>query len=145
VNLFLTPDELAEWTGFKRRAKIIWQLQQFQADGARFKFDLEPATGWPLVLRSVITPPKYEAWKYQVGTVYLIAARGLNRVKIGFTKHLEQRFRSLQLANAADLELVASKTTMRACEAYLHRKYADRRIRGEWYRKCAAIRREFPA
>ena len=145
MSLFLTPDELTEWTGYTRREDIIRQLAQYQADGPRFHFDVDHMTGWPRVLRTVIDPPSYDAWKYQIGTVYLIAASGTGRVKIGFTRNVERRYRALQLANAVELELIATKTTLRAEEAYLHRTHKARCVHGEWYRDCQPIRREFPA
>lgn len=45
---FLTPDELEEWTGFKRPGKIKEQLRRW---GVRFRV---PQDGWPRVPRSAI-------------------------------------------------------------------------------------------
>lgn len=45
---FLTPDELEEWTGYKRRDMIVKQLRRWKV---RF---WTPPDGWPRVHRSVI-------------------------------------------------------------------------------------------
>ena len=48
IDLFLTPDELHEWTGYKRRDKIIEQLRRWKV---HFRV---PRDGWPRVPRSAI-------------------------------------------------------------------------------------------
>jgi len=48
LSNFLTPDELEEWTGYRRRDMIVKQLRRWKV---RFWV---PADGWPRVHRSVI-------------------------------------------------------------------------------------------
>lgn len=48
MSNFLTPDELTEWTGYKRRDCIIKQLRRWKI---QFR---TPTDGWPRVPRGAI-------------------------------------------------------------------------------------------
>lgn len=48
MSNFLTPDELEEWTGYKRRDKVIEQLRKW-----KIRFWV-PRDGWPRVHRGAI-------------------------------------------------------------------------------------------
>ena len=75
--------------------------------------------------------------KSKVGCIYFIREEGdMEYFKIGFTYHLPTRLKQLQCANRR--KLVVHKKFL--ClypeqeEARLHEKYADNRVRGEWFR-----------
>ncbi|RSU57578.1 hypothetical protein DAH51_09925 [Sphingobium yanoikuyae] len=73
--------------------------------------------------------------------VYFIGGdRGL--VKIGIAKDVRRRLHSLQIGNPAPLRLLASVAGNAALEAHYHRTFADTRVRGEWFRRSAAMTKE---
>jgi hypothetical protein len=67
------------------------------------------------------------------GFVYLVCCG--DRYKIGRTRDVAKRLRSLQTAASLPLVLVASAAVedSAASEAELHRRYAHRRTHGEWF------------
>jgi hypothetical protein len=69
--------------------------------------------------------------------VYLVGNVGINTYKIGLAMNIERRIRSLQLP--FEIELITKVTIdgrgkALTVEQGLHRLYADRNIRGEWFR-----------
>lgn len=69
-----------------------------------------------------------------VGFVYL--QRYGQDYKIGFTMSLNKRGRQIQIELPGEIELVHSILTddPKGVEAYWHKRFADRRTRGEWFR-----------
>lgn len=162
VSLFLTPDELAEWTGFKRRAKIIWQLRRWNVQ-FRTPFD-----GWPRVLRGARVPvdeptPAAEdtpqaalvldgpAAILREPCVYFAQVRWrdgtLGLIKIGYTENLQSRMGTLwrQLYDRRLPKLLVHLTLPgdKDLEAHYHRRFDHLRVEGEWFEDCAEIRQEF--
>lgn len=83
--------------------------------------------------------------KGSVGSVYLLGGRR-GEFKIGHTSGpIERRMSALAIGSAVDLELVHEIRTDDpvGVEAYWHRRFADRAIRGEWFRLSAADVRAF--
>lgn len=67
-------------------------------------------------------------------SLYLIrAANGF--VKIGISANVRKRFDALNASSPIELELIFTKTDMFACdlEAQLHKQYAAKRVKGEWF------------
>lgn len=63
-------------------------------------------------------------------------------VKICIAKDVRKRLHSLQIGNPAPLRLLASVAGNAALEAHYHRMFADTRVRGEWFRRSAAMTKE---
>lgn len=72
----------------------------------------------------------------KTGTIYVMA--GGDACKIGMTTNLRQRFSDLSFASPVPLRVVASNVVPLAglayAESWLHQKFADWRIKGEWFR-----------
>jgi len=70
--------------------------------------------------------------------VYLIAdpTFGL-RVKVGTTRDVTRRLNELQTGSSTDLHLITavaySSKTADEVEQMIHRKYASKNVRGEWF------------
>lgn len=74
--------------------------------------------------------------------VYFLRSQGF--VKIGYATDLVRRMEALQIANPIDLELVLFLQTRTLSDAVtleraLHRRFAQHRHRGEWFRDCPEI------
>jgi len=66
--------------------------------------------------------------------VYFIQDTGTGHIKIGWSKGVEDRLRTLQQANPSELLLLRSVNGGRKEEAGFHRKFQRLRVRGEWFR-----------
>lgn len=75
------------------------------------------------------------------GVVYFIRNGSRDRVKIGFSEGHEGRFRSLQAASADKLTLLGTIPGTRKTEMKMHKKFAEHRERGEWFRVEGALAR----
>jgi hypothetical protein len=62
---------------------------------------------------------------------YLVGAEGIDLVKIGHTTDPKKRLASLQTGQPLQLTLLWSQEG--DCESYLHVKFAEYRVRGEWF------------
>lgn len=69
--------------------------------------------------------------------VYAIKVKNTNKVKIGVSSRIEQRFKDLQSANPDELELLSycecPDKQVYQVEAYLHKKFKENNIRCEWF------------
>ena len=67
------------------------------------------------------------------GHIYLLKANGLH--KIGRSKDVDRRMGQIQpkLPYASELVLSAKVADAAAAERMLHERFADRRVRGEWF------------
>lgn len=75
------------------------------------------------------------------GFVYFITqAEHPAAVKIGFAVDVNDRLGTLQTSSHVDLTILASFPGTVATEKQLHRKFADDRLRGEWFRMSEPIR-----
>ena len=70
-------------------------------------------------------------------SIYFI--RAPNAVKIGMAKDPNRRLMVLQTSHPDELELVATREGGRALEAEYHARYAEHRVRGEWFEPAPAI------
>ena len=69
--------------------------------------------------------------KQWLTVIYFIRAPGA--VKIGMAKDANRRLTVLQTSHPDNLELVATCEGGRALETEYHQRFADHRIRGEWF------------
>ena len=72
---------------------------------------------------------------YQVGCVYYIQEEETTNIKIGWCWNLLKRLKCLQVANSQKLNIIKYELTQFPYqrEQYLHNKYKNYLIRGEWY------------
>ena len=73
-------------------------------------------------------------WDEHVEQVYFMRYGTSNRVKIGYTKRMNQRRCGLEGGTPEDLHLLATVTGGREQEYRLHKRFAAYRIKGEWYK-----------
>ncbi|MFF4732862.1 GIY-YIG nuclease family protein [Streptomyces mirabilis] len=65
--------------------------------------------------------------------VYLIGSPDSPLVKIGWSDNPERRLRDLQSGSPVALQLLAVYEGGHYVEAELHRRFADKRVHGEWF------------
>lgn len=74
-----------------------------------------------------------------VELIYFAAAdRG--PIKIGRTANIASRFLRLQTGHAKPLRLLAAMPGDAAVERELHERFADQRVHGEWFARCAELK-----
>jgi hypothetical protein len=78
-------------------------------------------------------------------SVYFVSARELDLIKIGYAFNPVSRFRSLRTMCPVDLTLEGAIPGDFAKERELHRKFAEARVRGEWFRLCPNLQAEIDA
>lgn len=66
-------------------------------------------------------------------SVYFITAREVGRVKIGCAYRPAERLRLMQVCCPVELKLEAFTDGFHKEERELHRRFADLRVRGEWF------------
>lgn len=71
--------------------------------------------------------------------VYLITLDDPSRVKIGFTKNIAQRLRSLRTASPIEPHIHLTINGDRRLESELHQRFKADRIRREWFRLSPEI------
>ena len=69
------------------------------------------------------------------GFVYLIKIKDKNKYKIGLTSNLKQRISSLSNQNPFEIKLITAieNNDIYKLESELHKKFADKNIKGEWF------------
>lgn len=67
------------------------------------------------------------------GFVYVIAQVGTSRVKIGYTRNVASRLKTLQTSNPYKLEVLWQTAGDMRLEETLHRRFAKHRTQGEWF------------
>jgi len=65
--------------------------------------------------------------------IYIVKVSGTNFVKIGFSKNVEQRIKSLKAHIPFELDVVRIINGTIHQERILHDKFYDLRINGEWF------------
>jgi len=68
-----------------------------------------------------------------VTSVYFIRSAGFGAVKIGTAANPMARLRDLQTGNAEELSLIRVIDGGEAEERWLHARFCDCRVRGEWF------------
>ncbi len=80
-----------------------------------------------------------ETWDYFVYFIGAYQGGVLQAVKIGWSKNLEARLVSLQIANHCELRLLASVPGDVQLEKQFHREWATDQLQGEWFRPTAGL------
>jgi hypothetical protein len=75
------------------------------------------------------------------GVVYFVEGAG-GALKIGFARKIEQRLAELQTGSPVRLRVVCTIKGGIKLEREYHRKFAEHRLHGEWFRDCREIRKE---
>ena len=68
------------------------------------------------------------------GVIYFLLAREVNRIKIGFTQNLKQRFRDLLNNSPCELEILKVVHGTLQTELAVHAVFNQYRLAGEWYK-----------
>lgn len=73
--------------------------------------------------------------------VYVIRAEEVNRYKIGHASDIERRVRKMRVESPVHLTLIAHVPAWDAkkTERRLHKRFAEYRIRGEWFRESPEL------
>jgi hypothetical protein len=127
------PSDNAIKRHFGRRDDLIAALAKRAADDPAYD-DIAPLL--PAVAPKAATPRI--ATKPVDGYVYLIKSG--NFYKVGRSNDAERRFKQISIALPDKAELFHMITTddPPGIEAYWHRRFADRRANGEWFKLTAA-------
>jgi hypothetical protein len=66
--------------------------------------------------------------------VYLVRAGETDMVKIGWADEVQRRIEGLQIGHYLELHLLRTWPGRRGVEWWLHQRFADHRVRSEWFR-----------
>ena len=83
--------------------------------------------------------PKRRARPMHAGMLYAVAD-GHGHIKIGFTRSLQKRLRTIQAYQALPVTLIASWPGSPQDETAFHAAASAMRVQGEWYTDCPSIR-----
>lgn len=67
------------------------------------------------------------------GWIYFVQTHHRSPIKVGWARNLDQRLRTLQIANWQKIKLVGAVPGTRGDEARVHRELAGAHRRGEWF------------
>nr|WP_278376632.1 GIY-YIG nuclease family protein [Brucella anthropi] len=95
------------------------------------------ARGEALAVQKPDDLPSYSFEKGTVGYVYF--ARSLDLVKIGFSKSVPKRVRSIATACPTEIEVIKIIPGTNQTERYFHTHFAGYRQKGEWFRLEGAL------
>lgn len=73
--------------------------------------------------------------------IYFIRNESAGLIKIGFSRSPRTRRSNLQSAAGVKLEIIGVMRGARKAEAVLHERFAEDRVRGEWFRASEALER----
>jgi len=72
--------------------------------------------------------------------IYFIrATEGVKAIKIGYARNVKARLAGLQTSSPVELKLVAAFVAKDLTESFLHEKFGDSRIRGEWFKETESL------
>lgn len=121
-------DQYGRWA---HRAHDVDWVQGHDSAGPTLRY-VGPTTGAYKAPRwSDLESFDLEETSDEFSSVYLIHAPDTGRVKIGQSRQVYKRFSHIRAHSGADVELVA--VLQDADERDLHKRFADRRIVGEWF------------
>ena len=75
-----------------------------------------------------------------MSVVYFVASPSTQMIKIGFSRGVERRLTSLQMACGTPLALICTVPGNRTDEARLHRRFLSERTLGEWFKDGGKLR-----
>lgn len=61
-------------------------------------------------------------------------------IKIGYSKTVGSRFRSLQTSSSEELDFLGSAEGGKPEERFLHKRLGSHRLKGEWFVDCPEVR-----
>jgi len=101
-----------------------------------------PTGGWTIGDFVPMQPAfQWDRLRGKSGTLYVLTAADL--CKIGMTTNFLQRYASLNTASPIHLEIAATRDVPLAglayAEAWLHQKFAEHRVKNEWFKVGADI------
>jgi hypothetical protein len=103
---------------------------QFSFDGANAANDVSSPEGFPFNLTRKDDGPK----EHIGARVYVVVSSGTPaRVKIGFSTNPDARLISLSSGHPDDLKIIRTIPGGRLTEASFHSRFANYRIKGEWF------------
>ena len=79
--------------------------------------------------------------KKEVECVYFVLETVQKVVKIGYTANIDARFSGLRTANVNPLKILAVVPGGQKLEHQLHKRLSHLRVRGEWFKDCAELRK----
>ncbi|WP_051848611.1 MULTISPECIES: GIY-YIG nuclease family protein [unclassified Streptomyces] len=112
-----------------KRLKVAGYVQHFSEYNEATKRPVWKLTA--SLTPQVVAVPKPRT--SNLALVYAIRDRRTRHIKIGISVDPEKRLSSMQTGSPAGMDLLWTGTGGRPAEAYLHGRFADRRIRGEWF------------
>ena len=71
--------------------------------------------------------------------VYFVQDCSSNNIKIGVSKDVKKRIKSLQTASSSNLVLMGQLLGGRSLEKFLHKVFARYRVKREWFKPAAPI------
>lgn len=142
MSLGFTASHIAEQEGLKRLyAQSNGKLHRVCAEGHRIRGTNALRHGNKDFCRKCVEAGfiKLEpTTSRRAQSVYFISDEHGN-VKIGYATSVQARFGELQVANASELTILLEIPGGRKVEAELHTKFAEHRVRGEWFKLVPEI------
>lgn len=129
---------LANQNGRKRRVNVFPALTvtNVEVRMARLSvteiFDTAQIAAVAIDLHIAVDEGIHEGWAY-------FARRADGAIKVGFTKDLKQRRRTLKQVHGKDCEILATRTGGKAREGAYHFQFAEHYIGNEWFHPVAPI------
>lgn len=124
------PSHTTIGSRFRSKARFLEKMREWAAGRDEFS-DIARMLDGRIAAKQVQAAPSAE------GFVYLIGSGG--HFKIGRSSEVERRIKEIRVALPETANLVHAIRTddPAGIEAYWHRRFADRRANGEWFRLTA--------
>lgn len=126
-----------------------WVLAEARADriphvrlGRYVRFEAQELDG--LVIRAPVIHwrPQPRRTRTPPGGVYFIQCIGPGHpIKIGYAKNVAQRLAEHQCSSPYELRLIRAVPGPRPLEREMHRRFAEDRLRGEWFKPSTDLLR----
>lgn len=111
------------WPEGDPRWKIYHEKQKQQAEAEKKQKELKSK-----ILK------ESGAWGHISGHVYFIQGESGGPVKIGYTTDIKRRLKELQSGSIDILQILLVVPGNKVYEQYLHSKFENYRLKGEWYK-----------
>lgn len=82
-----------------------------------------------------IVVPNYEG----IGCVYFVQARKMGLIKIGYSTNVQKRLQALSTGCPDALDLLCVVKGNQRLESSIHQKFAEERVKGEWFSPSSRI------
>lgn len=77
--------------------------------------------------------------------VYFVKCEDTRHVKIGYSDNIRRRLVTLRISSPSHLHFIGWIDGDRSIETELHRRFADDRVRGEWFKDSEALQSVYQA